>query len=603
MGKQSKGLSGAASGAAAGTSIMPGWGTAIGAGLGFILGESTGGDAPEQVKGVDPAFVNSLYNQSIGTEKTAADMKMKAAFDQTLAQQVAAARAARGVNPALLQRNVSRLAAEQGAKATGQMAEANLQNQADARTKYLQALSLNQNADKINAENMAAADARDSKQLGSLINSVGAIGSTFATAAKGAKPYEGKNAVKEGINTKGLTLSDAPQSAPALNSQYTLGAKQEVPQYDENAFNAISKSDKNAKTKIKREDMVVVSDERQKDLIKNESLPANGNMQQQNMQAMQPQGGAQVPPMGAFAQPALTGAPAPAAPLGPTPNPAPAPVPASQTAMAQANASMSKGGRIDDLQMKQVNLPEIAEGPSQDEIVQMGVDAKNRQRRDIFGRVIQSDAENYQANLARWYAKQAEQRAEREKQLGEVNKTNAGINSERMARLSKFYTGNSNTNTNDIMANYMPKNKLADAGWGAAQGAVAERRAAGTLQVTMPNGQMVQVSDERSKDEIAPQSKVNGGDFNPKSFLDKLNAYSFEYKQSRKGDENAGEGRRLGVMAQELELAGPVGKSMVETDPKTGIKQVDFGRGFGAILAAQAHLNERLSQIESKKKK
>lgn len=42
-------LGGAASGAAAGTAILPGWGTAVGAGLGFLFGG--GGDDPE---GFDP---------------------------------------------------------------------------------------------------------------------------------------------------------------------------------------------------------------------------------------------------------------------------------------------------------------------------------------------------------------------------------------------------------------------------------------------------------------------------------------------------------------------------------------------------------------------
>src|SRR5215204_1807787 len=44
MGRLSGGASGAVKGAALGTSIMPGWGTAIGAGAGFIGGLFTGGN-------------------------------------------------------------------------------------------------------------------------------------------------------------------------------------------------------------------------------------------------------------------------------------------------------------------------------------------------------------------------------------------------------------------------------------------------------------------------------------------------------------------------------------------------------------------------------
>jgi len=97
------------------------------------------------------------------------------------------------------------------------------------------------------------------------------------------------------------------------------------------------------------------------------------------------------------------------------------------------------------------------------------------------------------------------------------------------------------------------------------------------------------------------QKKSEGGkvdEFDPRSFLDALQATSFEYKKEAKGLPGAGEGRRLGIMAQDLEKAGPVGKSMVKETPNG--KQVDMGAGFGAILAAQSSLNERLKQLETK---
>lgn len=82
--------------------------------------------------------------------------------------------------------------------------------------------------------------------------------------------------------------------------------------------------------------------------------------------------------------------------------------------------------------------------------------------------------------------------------------------------------------------------------------------------------------------------------FNPKSFLDALKAQSYEYKNPNQP--GAAPGRHMGVMAQDLEKAGPVGKSMVMNTPNG--KVVNYGQGFGAILAAQADLNERLRQIE-----
>lgn len=105
---------------------------------------------------------------------------------------------------------------------------------------------------------------------------------------------------------------------------------------------------------------------------------------------------------------------------------------------------------------------------------------------------------------------------------------------------------------------------------------------------------MSEVSDKSCKENIEQE------DFNPKSFLDKLAAYSYEYKNSHKNEDMGGEGRYLSVMAQDLEKAGPVGRSMVKENENG--KYVDYGKGFGAILAAQAHLNQRLAELEKKKK-
>lgn len=112
------------------------------------------------------------------------------------------------------------------------------------------------------------------------------------------------------------------------------------------------------------------------------------------------------------------------------------------------------------------------------------------------------------------------------------------------------------------------------------------------------------VSDKKSKKGYSDKNMKNSKkskEFNPKSFLDALNAKSYEYKEEFKNMPEAGEGRFLGIMAQDLEKAGPVGRSMVK-ETESG-KMVDYGKGFGAILAAQAHLNKRLGELESKKKR
>ncbi len=105
---------------------------------------------------------------------------------------------------------------------------------------------------------------------------------------------------------------------------------------------------------------------------------------------------------------------------------------------------------------------------------------------------------------------------------------------------------------------------------------------------------------EAAAEFVQQATSAKSEDMSPKSFLDALKPFSYEYKNPSKP--GAGNGKFLSVMAQDLEKAGPVGKSMVSQQPD-GSKMVDYGKGFGAILAAQAHLNERLSEIESRKKK
>lgn len=100
-------------------------------------------------------------------------------------------------------------------------------------------------------------------------------------------------------------------------------------------------------------------------------------------------------------------------------------------------------------------------------------------------------------------------------------------------------------------------------------------------------------SDERIKQHIKP------ADAEIQRFLDALASRGpkrFEYR----GDP----GREyFGVMAQDLEHAGPVGQSLVRTDPRTGTKMIDTTTGFGALLAANAALEERLSRLEALRRK
>jgi hypothetical protein len=94
------------------------------------------------------------------------------------------------------------------------------------------------------------------------------------------------------------------------------------------------------------------------------------------------------------------------------------------------------------------------------------------------------------------------------------------------------------------------------------------------------------ISDERAK------KNIKSGDGDIKEFLSAIGAHKYDYK-----DKDHGEGTYVSPMAQELEKT-KLGKSMVKE--QDGVKMVDYARGFGAMLAAQSHLNKRLDDMEKR---
>lgn len=91
-------------------------------------------------------------------------------------------------------------------------------------------------------------------------------------------------------------------------------------------------------------------------------------------------------------------------------------------------------------------------------------------------------------------------------------------------------------------------------------------------------------SDERVKKDVE--------EFNASDFLDSLTGYKYKYK-----DPGMGEGKQVGVMAQDLEKEVP---QMVEDTPRG--KMVDYSpsKAGGPILAGLADINERLKRLEGK---
>lgn len=90
------------------------------------------------------------------------------------------------------------------------------------------------------------------------------------------------------------------------------------------------------------------------------------------------------------------------------------------------------------------------------------------------------------------------------------------------------------------------------------------------------------VSDERQKTNL---SKLAGH----------LTPYVYEYK-----NQALGAGPRVGVMAQDVEKGGPLGKGMVSES--AGMKTIDMPKAVSSLMGLTGLLAERLDKLETKKK-
>ena len=91
-------------------------------------------------------------------------------------------------------------------------------------------------------------------------------------------------------------------------------------------------------------------------------------------------------------------------------------------------------------------------------------------------------------------------------------------------------------------------------------------------------------SDEELKEDIRPIDSA--------SILDDIGSYSFNYK-----DEAHGEGRKTGVLAQDLERAG-LGGAVEDTSQG---KVVDYGQLGGTLMSLLADVSNRLEKVEGKR--
>jgi hypothetical protein len=105
------------------------------------------------------------------------------------------------------------------------------------------------------------------------------------------------------------------------------------------------------------------------------------------------------------------------------------------------------------------------------------------------------------------------------------------------------------------------------------------------------SGMGAALSDERAKKNIQP------GEGQVRDLLDKAQPHAYEYKDP--SQPGAGEGTYVSPMAQELEKSA-IGQNMVMDTPNG--KMVDYGKGLGAMLAAQSMLQKRVDELEGQLK-
>ena len=120
---------------------------------------------------------------------------------------------------------------------------------------------------------------------------------------------------------------------------------------------------------------------------------------------------------------------------------------------------------------------------------------------------------------------------------------------------------------------------------GAMQANAAQQAAAGMRGLALGGAKAAMMSDERVKEDISTPSSDN-----IQEMLDKLSPKEYKYKDPRHG-----EGKQIGVMAQDLEKSSEGDKYVMETPEG---KAVDYGKMGGALAAGLSDVHQRLKKLE-----
>lgn len=117
-----------------------------------------------------------------------------------------------------------------------------------------------------------------------------------------------------------------------------------------------------------------------------------------------------------------------------------------------------------------------------------------------------------------------------------------------------------------------------------------QKQQASNTQALSGIGSAMMMSDEREKKNVEDTSGIAKG---IADFVKHLKPSEYEYK-----DEENGTGKKVGIMAQDLEKS-KIGKTMVDETPD-GKKVVDTNKAIGVLLASVAELNKKLDKVSKK---
>lgn len=88
-----------------------------------------------------------------------------------------------------------------------------------------------------------------------------------------------------------------------------------------------------------------------------------------------------------------------------------------------------------------------------------------------------------------------------------------------------------------------------------------------------------------------------GQDTGPRGMMANISPKKFSYTPEAQGKLGVPGGQRLGVVAEDVEKAGPMGKAIVKTGPD-GVKRLDGDQTLGALLAAVSAQEKEIQKLK-----